>query len=141
MPKRVVASIKLQVPGGQVTPAPPVGPALGQYGVPPGVAVQQLNQKTAHFNGKIVCVVITVYADKSFDIQVKKSPAAVLLKDAAEVAKGSGVPNKEMVGRIAPAALRKLAEEKMEDMNAASVEAAMRTLAGTARSMGIEIEQ
>ena len=140
MPKDVIATIKLQVPGGQVTPAPPVGPALGQYGVPPGEAVRQLNDRTASLNGKIVGVVITVYGDKSFDIQVRKSPASVLLKDAAEVAKGSGEPNKEKVGRISTAALRKLAEEKMDDMNAASLEAAMRTLAGTARSMGIEIE-
>ncbi len=140
MAKKVIAQIKLQVPGGQVTPAPPVGPALGQQGVPPGEAVRQLNEKTARFQGRIVGVLVTVYADKSFDILVRKSPASVLLKDAAEIAKGSGVPHKEKVGRISREVLRKLAEEKMSDLNAASVEAAMRTLAGTARSMGIEIE-
>ncbi len=140
MAKNVIAVIKLQVPGGQVTPAPPVGPALGQHGVPPGEAVRQLNDKTAKFQGRIVCVVITVYADKTFSIEVRKPPAAVLLKEAAEIAKGSGVPNKEKVGRLSEDALRKLAEEKMSDLNAGSIDAAMRILAGTARSMGIEIE-
>jgi large subunit ribosomal protein L11 len=141
VPKSILALIKLQVPGGKVTPAPPVGPALGQYGVPPGEAVRQLNDKTAKFDGKIVGVLITVYADKTFSILVKKPPASALLKDAAEVAKGSAVPNKEKVGKkITKDQLRKLAEEKLSDMNASSVDAAMRTLAGSARSMGIEIE-
>ena len=139
MAKNVLTEIKLQVPGGKVTPAPPVGPALGQWGIPPGEAVRQINDKTAMFNGKIAGIVITVYVDKSFKILVKKPPASVLLKDAAEVAKGSGIPNKEKVGKVTKDQLRKLAEEKLSDMNASSVDAAMRTLAGAARSMGIDI--
>jgi len=140
VPKNVIAQIKLQVPGGQVTPAPPVGPALGQCGVPPGAAVRQLNERTAHYNGKIVGVVITVYADKSFEILVRKSPASVLLKEAAEVAKGSGTPNRETVGTVTADQVRQIAETKFKDLNAYDLDQAAKIIAGTARSMGIKVE-
>ncbi len=137
--KEVKATIKLQAPGGQATPAPPVGPALGQHGVNIGQFVQQFNASTAALNGMLVTVVISVYADRSFTYEVKSPPAAVLLKDAAQLAKGSGVPNKEKVGTITSKQLRAIAERKLPDLNAYTVEAADRIVAGTARSMGIDI--
>ena len=138
--KEVTATIKLQAPGGQATPAPPVGPALGQHGVNIGQFVQQFNAATAELNGMPVTVVITVYSDRSFTYEVKSPPAAVLLKDAAKVAKGSGVPNKEKVGKVTRQQVRKIAETKFKDLNAYDLEQADRIIEGTARSMGIDVE-
>ncbi len=137
--KELTATIKLQAPGGQATPAPPIGPALGQHGVNIGQFVQQFNAATASLNGMTVSVVISVYSDRSFTYEVKSPPAAVLLKDAAQIAKGSGVPNKEKVGTVTAAQVRTIAERKLPDLNANTVEAAERIVAGTARSMGIDI--
>jgi len=137
--KELKATIKLQAPGGQATPAPPIGPALGQHGVNIGQFVQQFNASTGQLNGMLVTVVISVYADKSFTYEVKSPPAAVLLKDAAKIAKGSGVPNKEKVGSVTQEQLRAIAEKKMPDLNAVTIEGAERIVAGTARSMGIEV--
>jgi len=131
--------IKLQAPGGQATPAPPIGPALGQHGVNIGQFVLQFNERTKDLNGTIVPVVISVYRDKSFSFEVKSPPAAVLLKQAAEVAKGSGVPNKEKVGKITAEQLRKIAQTKFNDLNAFDLAQAEKIIEGTARSMGIEI--
>jgi len=138
-PKELTATIKLQAPGGQATPAPPIGPALGQHGVNIGQFVQQFNAQTTAMNGMIVGVVISVYSDRSFTFAVKSPPAAVLLKDAAKVAKGSGVPNKEKVGIVTRAQVRSIAQRKLPDLNSNSIEAAERVVAGTARSMGIDI--
>ncbi|MDX1402599.1 MAG: 50S ribosomal protein L11 [Kiloniellales bacterium] len=137
--KELTGVIKLQAPGGQATPAPPIGPALGQHGVNIGQFVQQFNAATSSLNGMTVGVVINVYSDRSFDFIVKSPPAAVLLKDAAQLAKGSGVPNKEKVGSVTRQQLRSIAERKLPDLNAYDVQAAERIVAGTARSMGIEI--
>jgi large subunit ribosomal protein L11 len=139
MAKEVAVKIKLQAPGGQATPAPPIGPALGQHGVNIGQFISQFNERTRELNGTIVPIVITVFTDKSFTFEVKSPPAAVLLKQAAEVAKGSGVPNKEKVGKISSAQLRKIAETKFNDLNAYDIENAEQLIRGTARSMGIEI--
>jgi len=139
MAKEVVAKIKLQAKGGQATPAPPIGPALGQHGVNIGQFVSQFNERTKNLNGTIVPVVITLYKDKSFIFEVKSPPAAVLLKQAAEIAKGSGVPNKEKVGEITAEQLRKIAETKFKDLNAYDLAQAEKIIKGTARSMGIEI--
>ncbi len=139
MAKKVVVKIKLQAPGGQATPAPPIGPALGQNGVNIGQFVSQFNERTKELNGTIVPVVINVYADKSFDFEVKSPPAAILLKQAAEIAKGSGVPNKEKVGKVTAEQIRKIAETKFKDLNAYDLDQAEKIIAGTALSMGIEI--
>ena len=139
MAKEVAVKIKLQAPGGQATPAPPIGPALGQNGVNIGQFVSQFNERTKDLNGTTVPVVITVYLDKSFTFEVKSPPAAVLLKQAAEIAKGSGVPNKEKVAKITPEQLRKIAETKFKDLNAYDLEQAEKIIEGTARSMGIEV--
>jgi large subunit ribosomal protein L11 len=141
MAKKVAVQIKLQAPGGQATPAPPIGPALGQNGVSIGQFVSQFNERTKELNGTIVPVVITVYADKSFTFEVKSPPAAVLLKQVAEIAKGSGIPNKEKVGKITRKQLRKIAETKFKDLNAYDLDQAERIIEGTARSMGVEIVQ
>ncbi len=140
MAKEVVAKIKLQAPGGQATPAPPVGPALGQHGLNIGQFVSQFNEATKQLNGMPVPVVIEVYGDRTFTFIVKSPPAAVLLKDAAQLAKGSGEPNKTKVGQVSREQVRQIAERKMADLNAFDVDAAERIVAGTARSMGIEIE-
>ena len=139
MAKEVAVKIKLQAPGGQATPAPPIGPALGQHGVNIGQFVSQFNERTKELNGTIVPVVITLYKDKSFSFEVKSPPAAVLLKQAAEIAKGSGVPNKEKVGKVTPEQVRKIAQTKLKDLNAYDLEHAERIIEGTARSMGIEV--
>ena len=140
MAKEVVVKIKLQAQGGQATPAPPIGPALGQNGVNIGQFVSQFNERTKELNGTIVPVVISVYKDKSFTFEVKSPPAAVLLKQAAEIAKGSGVPNKEKVGKISAEQLRKITETKFKDLNAYDLAQAEKIIRGTAQSMGIEIE-
>jgi large subunit ribosomal protein L11 len=140
MAKEIVVKIKLQAPGGQATPAPPIGPALGQHGINIGQFVSQFNDRTRDLNGTTVPVVISLYTDKSFSFEVKSPPAAVLLKQAAEVAKGSGVPNKEKVGKVTSDQVRKIAETKFKDLNAYDVDQAMKIIEGTARSMGIEVE-
>ena len=140
MAKEVIVQIKLQAKGGQATPAPPIGPALGQHGVNIGQFVSQFNERTRELNGTIVPVVITVYKDKSFTFEVKSPPAAVLLKQAAEIAKGSGVPNKEKVGKVTAEQVRRIAEAKFKDLNAYDMDQSVKIIEGTARSMGIEIE-
>jgi large subunit ribosomal protein L11 len=138
--KEITAKIKLQCPGGQATPAPPVGPALGQHGVNIGQFVQKFNSATSDKQGLIIPVEITVYRDRSFTFITKSPPAAVLLKKAAGLDKGSTEPGRTLAGTVTHAQVREIAELKMEDLNAASVEAAERIVAGTARSCGIEIE-
>ena len=140
MAKEITGKIKLQAPGGQATPAPPIGPALGQHGVNIGQFVQQFNERTKDLNGTTVPIEITVYADRSFDFIVKSPPAAVLLKQEAGLAKGSGVPNKEKVGTVTKEQIRKISEMKMNDLNAYDLDQADRIIEGTARSMGIEVE-
>lgn len=140
MAKKITGYIKLQIPAAKATPAPPVGPALGQHGVNIMGFCKEFNERTAKDAGLIIPVVITVYADKTFSFITKTPPAAVLLKKACKVEKGSGVPNKDKVATIKRADLLKIAEQKMPDLNAGSVEAAASMLAGTARSMGIVVE-
>ena len=140
MAKKVTGYIKLQIPAGKATPAPPVGPALGQHGVNIVEFTKQFNARTADKDDLIIPVVITVYADRSFSFITKTPPAAVLLKKACKLQKASGVPNKEKVATISKEEVRKIAEMKMPDLNAASVESAMSMIAGTARSMGIVVE-
>ncbi len=139
MAKELTTQIKLQAPGGQATPAPPIGPALGQHGVNIGQFVSQFNDRTKELNGTIVPVVISVYSDRSFTFEVKSPPAAVLLKQAAGVAKGSGVPNKEKVGKVTVEQVRKIAQTKMKDLNAYDLDHAEKIIRGTARSMGIDV--
>ena len=141
MAKEIKAKIKLQAPGGQATPAPPIGPALGQHNVNIGQFVSQFNERTREYNGMPLPVVITVYGDRTFDFIVKSPPAAALLKEAAQIAKGSGVPNKEKVGKVTRAQVREIAAQKMKDLNAGSAAAAEKIIEGTARSMGIEIAE
>jgi large subunit ribosomal protein L11 len=140
MAKQAVTKIKLQCPGGRATPAPPVGPALGQHGVNIGQFIAQFNDRTKELNGLTVPVEITVYNDRSFDFIVKSPPASVLLKQAAGVAQGSGTPHTEIVGTVTMAQVREIAQTKMNDLNAADLDAAVRVIAGTARSMGIKVE-
>lgn len=139
MAKKVTGVVKLQLPAGKATPAPPVGPALGGYGINIMAFVKEYNEKTASQAGTIIPVEITVYSDRSFTFIMKTPPAADLLRKAAGVDKGSGTPNRTTAGTISREQLRKLAEQKMADLNATSVEGAENTLAGTARSMGIKI--
>lgn len=141
MAKKVTGMIKLQLPAGKATPAPPVGPALGQHGVNIMGFCKEFNAKTADQAGLIIPVVITVYQDRSFSFILKTPPAAVLLKKAVGIESGSGVPNKTKVATVSKAQLKEIAELKMPDLNAASVEAAMSMIAGTARSMGIVVEE
>ncbi len=140
MAKKVQAVVKLQIPAGKATPAPPVGTALGPHGVNIMGFCKEFNAKTADQAGLIIPVVLTVYADRSFTFITKTPPAAVLLKKAAGIESGSGVPNKTKVATVSSAQVREIAELKMPDLNAASVEAAMSMIAGTARSMGIVVE-
>lgn len=139
MAKKVRAVIKLQVPGGKATPAPPVGPALGQHGVNIMAFVKEFNERTSSQAGYIVPVDMTIFEDRSFSFITKTPPAADLLRRAAKVEKGSGVPNVEKVGRVTQEQVREIAEMKMPDLNANDVEAAMKIVAGTARSMGLEV--
>ncbi len=141
MAKKVTGYIKLQIPAGKATPAPPVGPALGQHGVNIVQFTKEFNARTADQDGIITPVVITVYADRSFSFVTKTPPAAVLIKKSLNLKSGSAAPNKTKVAKLSKAELRKIAELKMPDLNAASVDAAMSMIAGTARSMGVTIEE
>ena len=140
MAKKVLTIIKLQIPGGQANPAPPVGPALGQHGVNIMEFCKAFNAQTADQNGRITPVEITVFEDRSFTFITKTPPAAVLIKEALRLDKGSGEPNREKVGRLSRDQIRSIAETKMPDLNARDVEEAMRVVAGTARSMGVETD-
>ena len=140
MAQKVIGFIKLQIPAGKATPAPPVGPALGQHGVNIMQFTKEFNEKTAKDAGLVIPVVITVYADRSFSFITKTPPAAVLLKKACKIETASGTPNKTKVATISKDAVKQIAEQKMPDLNAASIEAAMSMIAGTARSMGIVVE-
>jgi large subunit ribosomal protein L11 len=141
MAKKVTAMIKLQVPAGKATPAPPIGPALGQHGVNIMGFCKEFNEKTAKQAGLIIPVVITVYQDRSFTFILKTPPASILIKKAVGIESGSGEPNKTKVGKISKAKIKEIAELKMPDLNAASIETAMSMVAGTARSMGITVEE
>lgn len=138
--KEIVTTFKVMAPGGQATPAPPLGPALGGNGVNPGQFIQQFNAATAELRGKVVGCVITVYSDRSFTFEIKSSPASVLIKEAAGIEKGAAEPSKETVGKITREQVRAIAGEKKADLNAASEEAAMRIIEGAARSMGVAVE-
>jgi large subunit ribosomal protein L11 len=140
MAKKVLTLIKLQVPGGSANPAPPVGPALGQHGVNIMEFCKSFNAQTQDQNGRIIPVEITVFEDRSFTFITKTPPAAVLIKEAAGIEKGSGEPNREKVARISAAQVRQIAERKMPDLNANDLDAASRIIAGTARSMGVDVE-
>ena len=139
MAKKVVGYIKLQIPAGKATPQPPIGPALGQYGVAIPMFTKEFNERTKNDIGLIIPVVITVYADRSFTFITKTPPAAELIKKAAGIESGSGVPQSQKVGKITTDQVRKIAETKMPDLNAANIESAMSMIAGTARSMGITV--
>lgn len=141
MAKQVVTQIKLQAPGGQATPAPPIGPALGQHGVNIGQFVSQFNEKSKEHNGMLVPVVINVYQDKTFDFIIKSPPAAELLKQAAGIVKGSGVPNKEKVGSVSHDQVRQIAQTKFQDLNAYNLDQAVKIIEGTARSMGLDVAE
>ena len=141
MAQKVTGYVKLQIPAGKATPAPPGGPALGQHGVNIAAFTKEFNERTKDQMGMIIPVVITVYADRSFTFITKTPPAPVLIKKAAGIEKGSGVPNKNKVASISKADVQKIAETKMPDLNAASLEAAMSMIAGTARSMGVTVEE
>jgi len=138
--KEITTQFKIQAPGGQATPAPPIGPALGANGVNPGQFIQQFNEATKSLNGKVVGCVITVYKDRTFSFEIKSPPAAVMIKDAAGIDKGSGVPNKDKVGKLTADQLKAIAQEKAKELTGHSVEAMMKTIAGTARSMGVTVE-
>ena len=141
MAKKVAAYVKLQVPAAKATPAPPIGPALGQHGVNIPGFCKEFNDRTAKENGMIIPVVITVYTDRTFTFITKTPPAPVLIKKALNLQKASGRPNKEKVGQLTKEQVRKIAETKMPDLNAGSIEAAMSMVAGTARSMGVTVEE
>jgi len=141
MAKRIATKIKLQAAGGQATPAPPIGPALGQHNINIGQFVSQFNERTKELGGMPVPVEITVYEDRTFTFIVKSPPAAALLKEAARIAKGSGTPNKEKVGSVTIDQVRQIAERKMNDLSAHDLDAACRIIEGTARSMGIEVDK
>ena len=141
MAKQVTGQAKFQVPGGQATPAPPVGTSLGKFGINLGQFVQQFNDRTKEFNGTPIPVIVTVYNDRSFDFVTKSPPAASLLKMAAGIAKGSGVPNRDKVGKVSRKQVEEICEKKMADLNARDLDHACRMIEGTARSMGIEVTE
>src|SRR5256714_14452849 len=140
MAKKITAYVKLQIPGGRANPAPPVGPALGQHGVNIMEFCKAFNAQTSDQNGRIIPVEITVYEDRSFDFITKTPPAAVLIKEALRLDKGSGEPNREKVGRLSRDQVRQIAETKMPDLNARDIDQAAKIIAGTARSMGVEVD-
>ena len=140
MAKQITATIKLQAAGGQATPAPPIGPALGAKNVNIGQFVSQFNERTKDFNGMPIPVVITIYADKTFDFICKSPPASALLKEAAQIATGSGTPNKEKVANVTMDQIRAIAERKIADLNATDIDSACRIIMGTARAMGITVD-
>ena len=140
MAKQMTGQAKFQVPGGQATPAPPVGTSLGRYGINLGQFVSQFNERTREYNGTPIPVIVTVYSDRSFEFVTKSPPAASLLKQAAGIASGSGVPNKTKVGKVSKAQIEDICRKKMADLNARDLTHAMRMIEGTARSMGIEVE-
>lgn len=140
MAKKIIKQFKIMAPGGKATPAPPLGPVLGANGINPGQFIQQFNGATSKLNGKVVGCIVTVYHDRTFEFEIKTSPAAVLILDAAKVEKGSAKPNTDKVGKITKAQVKAIAEEKIKDLSAGSIEAAMRIIEGTARSMGVTVE-
>ncbi len=140
MAKQLVGTAKFQVPGGQATPAPPVGTSLGKYGINLGQFVQAFNDRTKEYAGTPIPVVVNVYTDRTFDFVTKSPPAAALLKKAAGIAKGSGVPNRDKVAKVTIAQIDEICKQKMADLNASDLESARRLIEGTARSMGIEVE-
>ena len=140
MAKQIQGEAKFQVPGGQATPAPPVGTSLGKFGINLGQFVQQFNDRTKEYNGTPIPVIVTVYNDRTFDFVTKSPPAAALLKQAAGIAKGSGVPNRDKVAKVTRAQIEDIVNKKMADLNASDVDNACRMIEGTARSMGIEVE-
>lgn len=140
MAKKINSVFKVMAPGGQATPAPPLGPALGAKGINPGQFIQKFNEQTKQLNGKIVSCVVTLYADRSFALEIKSSPASVLIKEKAGIEKGTGTAGKETVGSITRAQAEEIAKEKMEDITAGDIDAAIRIIEGTARSMGVKVE-
>ena len=140
MAKQLAGQAKFQVPGGQATPAPPVGTSLGKFGINLGQFVQQFNDRTKEYNGTPIPVIVSVYSDRTFDFVTKSPPAASLLKQAAGIAKGSGVPNVEKVGKVTREQIDEICQKKMADLNASDLESARRMIEGTARSMGLEVE-
>src|ERR1700722_11806234 len=138
--KEITVQFKLQAPAGTATPAPPIGPALGQHGVNPGQFIQRFNAQSAHLKGKVIGCVVTVYKDRTFEIELKSPPAAELLKEAAKAEKGSGEPNKVKVGKVTMAQCRKIAEEKIKELNCFDLEMGARIIAGQAKNMGITVE-
>ena len=140
MAKQVTGEAKFQIPGGKATPAPPVGTSLGKFGINLGQFVQQFNDQTKEYNGTPIPVIVTVYNDRSFEFVTKSPPAAAMLKDAAGIAKGSGVPNKDKVGTVTRAQIEEICNKKMADLNASDMDTAVRMIEGTARSMGLTVE-
>ncbi|MFM1831068.1 MAG: ribosomal protein [Planctomycetota bacterium] len=140
MAKKVAKVFKIMAPGGKATPAPPLGPVLGANGVNPGQFITQFNEKTRELNGRVVGCVVTVFADRTFELEIKSSPVSVMIASALKIEKGSGQPNTVKVGKLTRDQVRKIAEEKLKDLNTASVESAMRIVEGTARSMGVTVE-
>lgn len=139
MAKKIQSQFKIMAPGGSATPAPPLGPALGAKGINPGQFIQKFNEATKQFKGRVVGAIVTLYIDKSFDLEIKSSPASVLIKDKAKIEKGSGTVGKETVGTITRSQVREIAQEKAADLTAADMDAAMRIIEGTARSMGVKV--
>ena len=138
--KKVTKQFKILAPGGKATPAPPIGPVLGANGVNPGQFITKFNDATKALNGRVVGCVITVFSDRTFDFEIKSSPTSVLIAVAAKIEKGSGQPNSNKVGKISMAQVKQIAEEKLKDLNTSNIEAAMRVVAGTARSIGVTVE-
>ena len=140
MAKKITKVFKIMAPGGKATPAPPLGPVLGANGVNPGQFITKFNDMTRELNGRVVGCIVTVYGDRTFDLEIKSSPVSVMIQAALKIEKGSGTPNTVKVGKISKAQVRKIAEEKLKDLNTRNVEAAMRVVEGTARSLGVTVE-
>ena len=140
MAKKITKVFKIMAPGGKATPAPPLGPVLGANGVNPGQFITKFNDMTRELNGRVVGCIVTVYGDRTFDLEIKSSPVSVMIQAALKIEKGSGTPNTVKVGKMSKAQVRKIAEEKLKDLNTRNVEAAMRVVEGTARSMGVTVE-